>query len=174
MLGRDLPTTAGRFHGRFIVSWLDRTGPLFLPIKTFPLFSPRVPLIFHVLKLLPFQLSLLPCIASYSLVFTFSLFFTFQELHLISSLMLSLSPNFLLLFIFNLFFSLCLMLSTFPSSFFIVLRCRDPEPEFVNLLRSPGINPSLAGQYDNPIGCTGPPGYIGRLNRFLGIDSWAP
>jgi hypothetical protein len=97
---------------------------------------------------------------------------SFMNLHFFSSLFLSLSSNFL--FDFNLFFSLCLMLSTFPSSFLIVLRCRDPEPEFVNLLRSPGINPSLAGQYDNPIGCTGPPGYIGRLNRFLGIDSWAP
>ncbi len=34
------------------------------------------------------------------------------------------------------------------------------EPEFVNLLRSPGI--------DNPICRTGPQGYIGWRNRFLG------
>jgi hypothetical protein len=33
---------------------------------------------------------------------------------------------------------------------------------------------SLAGRYDSPIWRTGPPGYIGRRNRFLGIDSWAP
>ncbi len=34
--------------------------------------------------------------------------------------------------------------------------------------------PNLAGRYDNPIRRTGPPGYIGWWNRFLGIDSWAP
>ncbi len=35
--------------------------------------------------------------------------------------------------------------------------------------------PSLAGKYDSPIFCrTGRPGYIGRRNQFLGIDSWAP
>ncbi len=44
---------------------------------------------------------------------------------------------------------------------------------------SPGIDsqasiPSLAGQYDNPIWCTGPPGYTGWRNWFLEIDSWAP
>ncbi len=33
--------------------------------------------------------------------------------------------------------------------------------------------PSLAGQYDNPIWRSGQPGYIGRRNRFLGIESWA-
>ncbi len=33
---------------------------------------------------------------------------------------------------------------------------------------------SLAGLYDNPIWRTGPPGYIGWRNGFLGIDSWAP
>ncbi len=50
-------------------------------------------------------------------------------------------------------------------------------------LRSPGIGskePILpayvarAGRYDNPICRTGPPGYIGRGNRFLGIYSWDP
>ncbi len=34
--------------------------------------------------------------------------------------------------------------------------------------------PSLAGREDNPICRTGPPGYIGWRNQFLGIDSWAP
>ncbi len=34
--------------------------------------------------------------------------------------------------------------------------------------------PSLAGRYGNPICRTGPPGYIGCRNRFLGIYSWAP
>jgi hypothetical protein len=39
------------------------------------------------------------------------------------------------------------------------------EPVIVNLLRSPGFG----SQYDNPFCCTGPPGYIGWRNRFLGI-----
>jgi hypothetical protein len=30
----------------------------------------------------------------------------------------------------------------------------------------------LAGRYDNPNCRTGPSGYIGWRNRFLGIDSW--
>ncbi len=30
--------------------------------------------------------------------------------------------------------------------------------------------PNLADRYDNPIWLTGPPGYIGWRNRFLGID----
>jgi hypothetical protein len=34
--------------------------------------------------------------------------------------------------------------------------------------------PALAGRYDNPIYRTGPTGYKGRRDRFLGIDSWAP
>jgi hypothetical protein len=42
------------------------------------------------------------------------------------------------------------------------------EPVFLNLLRSPGINSQPAGRYDNPICRTGPPGYIGWWNRFLG------
>ncbi len=42
------------------------------------------------------------------------------------------------------------------------------EPVFVDLLRSPGIDPSLVVRYDNPICRTGPPGYIARWNRFLG------
>jgi hypothetical protein len=48
------------------------------------------------------------------------------------------------------------------------------EPIFVDLLRSPGIDFQPAGQYGNPICRTGPPGYIGRRNRFFGINSWAP
>ncbi len=47
------------------------------------------------------------------------------------------------------------------------------EPEFVNLLRSSGIDSLPAGRNDNPIWRTRPPGYIGWRNRFLGIDSWA-
>jgi hypothetical protein len=46
-----------------------------------------------------------------------------------------------------------------------------PEPVFVNLLRSPGIDsqPGMAGRYNNnPICRTGPPGYIAWRNRFLG------
>ncbi len=51
-----------------------------------------------------------------------------------------------------------------------------PEPVSVNLLRSPGIvfQPGRPVPYDNPVCRTGPPGYIGWRNRFLGIDSWAP
>jgi hypothetical protein len=45
-----------------------------------------------------------------------------------------------------------------------------PEPE-VTHLRSPGINSaslcSLAGQYYNPVGRTGPPEHKGWRNRFL-------
>jgi hypothetical protein len=39
----------------------------------------------------------------------------------------------------------------------------EPEPVFVNLLRSPGIDSQPSGpvQVDNPICRTGPPGYIG-------------
>ncbi len=32
--------------------------------------------------------------------------------------------------------------------------------------------PALAGRYDNPIWRTGPPGYTGSRNRFIGIYSW--
>ena len=46
-----------------------------------------------------------------------------------------------------------------------------PEPIFVNLLRSPGIDSQLAGWYDNPMFRTDPPGYIVWWSRFLGIDS---
>jgi hypothetical protein len=42
------------------------------------------------------------------------------------------------------------------------------EPVFVDHLRSPGIDPSLAGQYDNPSFRTGPPSHTGWRNRFLG------
>ncbi len=35
-------------------------------------------------------------------------------------------------------------------------------------------NPRLAGRYNNPNWGSGPPGYIGWRNQFLGIDSWAP
>jgi hypothetical protein len=51
-------------------------------------------------------------------------------------------------------------------------------------LNSPGIDSKesippayvawLAGQYDNPICCNNPPGYVGWWNRLLGIDSCAP
>ncbi len=37
--------------------------------------------------------------------------------------------------------------------------------------RTPWIDSQLAGRYDNPFWRIGPPGYIGRRNRFLGIDS---
>ncbi len=49
-----------------------------------------------------------------------------------------------------------------------------PEPVFVDLLRRPGIDSQPGGPVRNPICRTGPPGYIGWQNRFLGIDSWAP
>ncbi len=51
-----------------------------------------------------------------------------------------------------------------------VLVERAAEPVFVDLLRSPGIDFQLAGRYDNPFCRTGSPGYMGWLNRFLGID----
>ncbi len=47
------------------------------------------------------------------------------------------------------------------------------EPVFVDLLRRPGIDSQPGGPVRNPICRTGPPGYIGWRNRFLGIDSWA-
>ncbi len=46
-----------------------------------------------------------------------------------------------------------------------------PDPVFVNLSRSPGIDFQPGGPDYNPICRTGPPGYIGyigSLNRFLG------
>jgi hypothetical protein len=48
------------------------------------------------------------------------------------------------------------------------------ESVFVDLLRRPGIDSQPGGPVRNPIYRTGPPGYIGWRNRFLGIDSWAP
>jgi hypothetical protein len=48
------------------------------------------------------------------------------------------------------------------------------EPVFVDLLRRPGIDSQPGGPVRNPICRTGPPGYTGWRNRFLGIDSWAP
>ncbi len=48
------------------------------------------------------------------------------------------------------------------------------EPVFVDLLRSQGIDSSMAALYDNPICRTSPPGYIGWRNRSIGIDFWAP
>ncbi len=48
------------------------------------------------------------------------------------------------------------------------------EPVFVDLLRRPVIDSQPGGPVRNPICRTGPPGYIGWRNRFLGIDSWAP
>ncbi len=44
------------------------------------------------------------------------------------------------------------------------------EPVFVNPEPQESI-PSLAGQYDNPIWRTGPPGYIVWRNRFLGSSN---
>jgi hypothetical protein len=44
------------------------------------------------------------------------------------------------------------------------------EPEFVNLLRSPGINSQPGGQVRQPYLTYLP----ARLHLFLGIDSWAP
>ncbi len=49
-----------------------------------------------------------------------------------------------------------------------------PEPEFANLLRSPGIDSQAGGPVRQPYLPFGQPGYIGWRNRFLGIDSWAP
>ncbi len=49
-----------------------------------------------------------------------------------------------------------------------------PEPVFVDLLRSLGIDSSQAGRYNNPFCRTCPPSYIGWWNRFIGIDSRAP
>jgi hypothetical protein len=46
-----------------------------------------------------------------------------------------------------------------------------PEPIFVNLLRSPGIDSQSGGPVRNPTCRTGPPGNIGHRIRFLGIDS---
>ncbi len=49
-----------------------------------------------------------------------------------------------------------------------------PEPEFVNLLRSPGIDSQPGGPLRQPclaLYRTGPPGYLGWRSRFLGIDS---
>jgi hypothetical protein len=50
----------------------------------------------------------------------------------------------------------------------------EAEPVFVDLLRGPGIDSQPGGPVRNPICRTGPPGYIGWRNRFLGIDAWAP
>jgi hypothetical protein len=47
------------------------------------------------------------------------------------------------------------------------------EPVFVDLLRRPGIDSQPSGPVRDPICRTGPPGYIGWRNRFLGIDSCA-
>jgi hypothetical protein len=61
----------------------------------------------------------------------------------------------------------------------MIVRCRCrrlllvPEPEFVNLIRSPGIDSQPGGPVNYPIWCTGPPGYISWRNLFLWIDSWA-
>jgi hypothetical protein len=52
----------------------------------------------------------------------------------------------------------------------VVGRTGPPEPVFVDLLKSHGIDSQPAGRYDNPICRTGLPGYIGWQNRFLGID----
>ncbi len=49
-----------------------------------------------------------------------------------------------------------------------------PEPEFVNLLRSPGIDSHPGGHVWQLRWRTGPPGYRGWRNWFLGIDSGLP
>jgi hypothetical protein len=46
-------------------------------------------------------------------------------------------------------------------------------PVFVDLLRIPGIDSQPGGPVRQPYCRAGPPGYIGRRNRFLGIDFWA-
>jgi hypothetical protein len=47
------------------------------------------------------------------------------------------------------------------------------EPEFVNLLCSPGIDPQSGGPVRQPYFTYRPTGYIDWRNRFLGNDSWA-
>jgi hypothetical protein len=47
------------------------------------------------------------------------------------------------------------------------------EPEFVNLLRGAGIDSPPDGPVRQLYIRTSPPGFVGRRNRFLGIDSWA-
>ncbi len=50
---------------------------------------------------------------------------------------------------------------------------RNPEPDFVNLLGSPGIDSQPGWPVRKSyIGRTGPLGYIGWRNGFIGIDSW--
>ncbi len=44
------------------------------------------------------------------------------------------------------------------------------EPEFVNILRSPGIDSQPGGPVRQPYLANRRPGYIGWRNRFLGID----
>jgi hypothetical protein len=62
--------------------------------------------------------------------------------------------------------------SVFPlkSPFFFFF---PPEPVFVDLFGDQESIPSMTGLYAIPICRTGPAGYIGWRNRFLGIDSWA-
>jgi hypothetical protein len=72
-----------------------------------------------------------------------------------------------------------LALSHFVSSshfsrFLLYCSSLSSETVFVNLLWSPGIDPSLAGRDRNPICRTGPPDYIAWRSLFLGIDAWAP
>ncbi len=47
-------------------------------------------------------------------------------------------------------------------------------PNGVSVAMDSGIDSQPGGPVRNPICRTGPPGYIGWRNRFLGIDSWAP
>jgi hypothetical protein len=44
----------------------------------------------------------------------------------------------------------------------------NPEPVFVNIIRSTGIDSQPDRPVRQPICRTGPPGYIGWRNRFLG------
>jgi hypothetical protein len=50
----------------------------------------------------------------------------------------------------------------------------NPEPVFLNLLRSPETDSQSGGRYKTLFDVPGSSGYIGWRNRFLGIDSWAP
>jgi hypothetical protein len=60
------------------------------------------------------------------------------------------------------------------STFNSPMQCLAIFSVFLNLLRSPGIDFQPGGRYDNPFCRTRPACYMGWLNRFLGIDSWAP
>jgi hypothetical protein len=58
------------------------------------------------------------------------------------------------------------MKGSVPLLSFINTKLRTPEPEFVNLLRSPGIDSQPGGLVRQP--------YLMYRDQFLGVDSWAP